>query len=171
VEDVINYGVGKESRTGAQQALDSISNISPIHLNLKADDLTKSVIQSGVSALHPLAKFGIQQFANVDDYGRPIVPPSQQGIATEFQEGPYTSAVASRMGEGGVRGCCCRRSVRSHSWRHSGYPGAAIGAGLGAGLGSAGISPRRIDVGVRFRYKDSNSASLGDVDKAVLAKT
>ena len=149
VEDVINYGVGKESRTGAQQALDSISNISPIHLNLKADDLTKSVIQSGVSALHPLAKFGIQQFANVDDYGRPIVPPSQQGIATEFQEGPYTSAVASRMGEGGVRGAVAGGALGATLGGTVGYPGAAIGAGLGAGLGSAGISPRRIDVGVR----------------------
>lgn len=149
VEDVINYGVGKETRTGAQQALDSISNVSPIHLNLKADDLGKSAVQSGVSALHPLAKFGVQQFANVDDYGRPIVPPSQQGIDTSLQEGPYTSSVAQRMGQGGVRGAVAGASLGATLGSMTGYPGALVGAGLGAGVGSLGISPRRTDVGVR----------------------
>lgn len=149
VEDVINYGVGKESRTGAQQALDSMSNVSPIHLNLKADDFGRSAVQSGVSALHPFAKFGIQQFANVDDYGRPIVPPSQQGIEPEFQQGPYTSAVATRMGEGGVRGAVAGGALGGTLGGTLGYTGAAIGGGIGAGLGAAGISPRRIDVGVR----------------------
>jgi len=149
VEDVINYGMGKEARTGQQQALDSIANVSPIHLNLKADDLAKSAIQSGVSALHPLAKFGIQQFSNTDDYGRPIVPGSQQGIASQYQEGPYTSSVAQRMGKGGVQGAVAGGALGAMLGGMTGLPGAVVGGGVGAVAGASGISPRRIDVGVR----------------------
>jgi len=149
VEDVINYGMGKEARTGQQQALDSIANVSPIHLNLKADNLSSSLVQSGVSALHPLAKFGIQQFSNTDDYGRPIVPGSQQGIAPEYQEGPYTSAVAQRMGQGGIRGSIAGGALGATLGGMTGFTGALVGGTAGAALGASGISPRRTDVGVR----------------------
>jgi len=149
VEDVINYATGKEARTGQQQALDSISNVSPIHLNIKAGEIAKTGVQSVISDLHPLVKFGIQQYANVDDFGRPIVPGSQLGIEPGLQAGPTTSSVAQRMGEGGVRGAVAGGAMGATLGGFAGYPGMAVGGAVGAGVGAAGISPRRIDVGVR----------------------
>jgi len=141
-EEVLTYAIGHDGRTGTQQALDAVSAISPIHMNLKEGKLIKSAATSLLAASHPLAKTAVQQYANVDDFGRPIV---NEKMDEPFQEGPYTSATAERIGQGGVKGAVAGGALGGTLGAMFGLPGAGIGAVGGATLGAIGGSPQRID--------------------------
>lgn len=149
IEDMVNYASGKEDRTGTQQALDSISNVSPIHLKLKEGQVGKSFMQSVVSSAHPVLKTAVEQYSNMNDYGQPIVPSSQQNIDPRYQVGPNTSAVAQRMGEGGVRGAEAGGALGVTLGTTFGGWAGGIFAGMGgAAIGASGPSPRRTDAAV-----------------------
>ncbi len=164
IEDAANYAFGKEARTGKQQAIDAIAGLSPIHMNVRAEHPLATGVQSAVSDIHPLAKLGVEQFANVDDYGRPIVPPKQQGMDTPYQEGQYTSAVAERMGQGGVKGAVAGGAFGATLGAPFGTLGTVGGAALGAGIGASGVSPRRIDVGANTIAAGTSRQAEGLLD-------
>lgn len=149
IEDLINYATGKEDRTGTQQALDSISNVSPIHLRLKEGQVGKTFAQSVVSSLHPIAKTAIEQYSNLNDYGQPIVPTNQQSIDSRYQVGPSTTPLAAQMGQGGVKGAVAGGALGGTLGTiFGGWKGGAVGAAGGAAVGAVGLSPRRIDAGI-----------------------
>lgn len=150
IEDAINYATGKEDRTGTQQALDSISNVSPIHLRLKEGQVGKTFMQSVISSTHPLAKTVVEQYANVNDFGQPIVPQAQQNIDPRYQIGPSTSPIAQRMGQGGVKGAIAGGALGGTlGTTYGGWTGGLFGGVGGAAIGASGLSPRRIDAGVQ----------------------
>ena len=164
IEDAANYAFGKEARTGKQQAIDAIAGLSPIHMNVRAEHPLATGVQSAVSDIHPLAKLGVEQFANIDDYGRPIVPPKQEGTDIQFQEGPYTSAVAERMGQGGVKGAVAGGAFGATLGAPFGTLGTVAGGALGAGIGASGVSPRRIDVGANTLAAATSRQAEGLLD-------
>lgn len=149
IEDMINYATHKEDRTGTQQALDSISNVSPVHLRLKEGQVGKTFAQSVVSSLHPIAKTAIEQYSNLNDYGQPIVPTNQQNIESKYQVGPNTTPLAAQMGQGGIKGAVAGGALGGTLGTvFGGWKGGAIGAAGGAAIGAAGISPRRTDAAI-----------------------
>lgn len=153
VEDLINYHSGKEARTGTQQALDSLSNISPVHLRLREGSVGSTAFQSGVSALHPIAKTAIEQYSNIDEYGRPIVPAAQLKIEPSQQYGPSTSQAAIHIGQGGFSGAATGGALGGVlGTMFGGYEGGALGATMGTGVGASGVSPRRLEAGMRSLF-------------------
>jgi hypothetical protein len=150
IEDLINYATGKEDRTGTQQALDSISNVSPIHLRLKEGQVGKTFMQSVVSSVHPIIKTGIEQYANLNDYGQPIVPANQQNIQSRYQVGPTTTPIAQQIGQGGVKGAVAGGALGATlGTTFGGWTGGAIGGAGGAIVGATGPSPRRTDAAIQ----------------------
>lgn len=150
--------IGKEDRTGTQQALDTLGHMSPIPLRLEQGNLVSSAATSLLSATHPVLKTAVQQFSNKDDFGYPIVPPSQQGIESQYQVGPHTSTVAQAAGKGGSTGAIAGGLLGAIvGGTLAGKEGAAIGGGIGITIGERGASPRRVDAGLRSMFAGSAS--------------
>jgi hypothetical protein len=165
IEDLVNYANGTEVRSGTQQALDSISNVSPIHTQLDERHIGQSAAQSVVSSLHPLAKTAIEQYSNMNEFGYPIVPQSQQGIDAAFQVGPNTSQAARRMGQGNATGAIAGGVLGGIlGSTFGGYPGGAVGAVVGSTIGASGPSPRRIDAGLRSLTAGQGSMATSLMD-------
>lgn len=153
VEDLINIHSSREARTGTQQALDSLSNISPVHLRLREGNVGSTMAQSIVSSLHPLAKTAIEQYSNTDEYGHSIVPASQTKIEPSQQYGPSTSQAAIHIGQGGFSGAATGAALGGViGTMFGGYEGTGLGTTLGAGIGRQGVSPRRLDAGMRSMF-------------------
>jgi Large polyvalent protein associated domain 38 len=162
IEDIVNYMGGKEDRTGVQQALDSISNVSPIHLKLKEGQVGKSLMQSLVSSAHPVAKTAVEQWSNTNDFGQPIVPASQQNIDRRYQIGPRTSPLAIRMGEGGLRGAEAGGALGATlGTTFGGWAGGIFGGVGGAAIGASGPSPRRTDAAINSMTASGGSMAEG----------
>lgn len=146
IENIVNYAGGKETRTGQQQVLDTISNYVPGRAHLEAGAPVQSAVQSMVASANPIAKIGIEQYANKNDFGQPLVPGTLQKVDPQFQTLPSTSTTADQMGQGGRRGAEAG-AVWGSLFGSSigGYPGAAAGAAVGAVYGAQGVSPIRSD--------------------------
>ncbi len=158
VEAAVSNIIGKEDRTGTQQALDVLGHMSPIRLHLDENKLGSSLATSLASATHPVIKTAVQQFANKDDFGYPIVPPNQQDIDPQFQFGPRTSAPAKAIGRGGALGAAAGGTLGAAvGGLMGGAAGAAIGGGIGITIGARGASPRRVEAGVRSMFAGSAS--------------
>jgi len=153
VDDIITRVNHQESRTGTQQALDSIASLSPLHLRLDENRLGSSLGQSVIGAVHPLIKTVIEQYANRDEFGYPIVPPGQEKIDPSQQIGPRTSNTAQAVGAGGPKGIIAGGLLGGATGSvYGGLPGAITGATIGATVGIRGASPRRIDAGMRSMF-------------------
>lgn len=175
IEALYNRYFGVEGDTGRQQALNAIASVSPIRLNLKAHKEGSSLATSVVSDLHPIAKFGIQQYSNTDDFGNPIVPLSQQSgphaILPEYQSSVNSSPTAQVMGQGGLRGAAAGATLGGGmGLAISGLRGAGIGGTIGAAAGAAGVSPRRIDVGLNSLTAGMGRFATGILDPFMPAR-
>jgi len=149
MEEAFGAITGKEQRTGEQQVLDTVGGLSPLPLRMVQGKIPSTLAQSAVSSLHPLVKTAVEQFSNTDDFGRPIVPASEQNIAPGEQYGVTTPTTAQAIGQGGVKGAAAGAGLgASIGYLYGGAPGAAIGTLAGGGLGASGrVSPRRVASG------------------------
>jgi len=153
VDDVANRLISGDTRTGTQQALDAINSVSPMQSHLEEGRLGASATSSVLSAVHPLPKTAIEQFANVNDFGRPIVPSKEQGIDLRYQVGSTTGTVAQTMGEGGWKGAAAGGTTGAIiGGLFGGAKGAAVGGGIGITVGARGASPRRIEAGLHSLF-------------------
>jgi Large polyvalent protein associated domain 38 len=149
IEETMTRLMGKDVRSGRQFAIDRVEALAPIALKVQEGNAARTATASVISSLNPVFKVGAQQVANVDDFGRPIVPPKQEGIVPEYQMNAYTSPTVARMGQGGMPGAKAGAALGATLGGTMGPVGAVFGGAAGAAIGASGQSPRRIEQGVR----------------------
>jgi hypothetical protein len=152
IEQVVNGVAGRETRSGTQQTLDTLSAYVPgqLHADVDNQEVAKSLGSSALANLNPLLSVPGEQAMNYQAFGeRPIVPQRLQGVEPGKQSTPTTPEVYKEMGQGGTTGAVAGGTLGGTlGGVIGGGAGALVGAGVGAIAGSLGMSPLRLQQAV-----------------------
>jgi len=148
IENFVNKLAGRETRSGTQLGLDAINSIVPGQGQLKAETPLKSIGQTVIGSMNPLARVPLEEAMNWQTMGggRPIIPRREEGLAPEYQVSPTTPNVYRQMAYGGSRGAIAGAAIGGSLGLLIGGPKASFVTGVaGSIIGSMGLSPRRIE--------------------------
>ena len=145
IENMINKVAHREDQTGTEIALRAVSSWMPGQYQIEPKHPIKDVATGLIASANPALRVPAELALNRTAIG-PIVPQREQGIESQYQIGPGTSATAQAIGQGGLKG-----AAAGGLWGGTfgefigGHPGALVGGAIGATAGAIGVSPRQAD--------------------------
>ena len=145
IENMINKVAHREDQTGTEIALRAVSSWMPGQYQIEPKHPIKDVATGLIASANPALRVPAELALNRTAIG-PIVPQREQGIESQYQIGPGTSATAQAIGQGGLKG-----AAAGGLWGGTfgefigGHPGALAGGAIGATAGAIGVSPRQAD--------------------------